>query len=358
MKPIKIFATPSHAAVERTSGVDFARIIQPMEYLNKLKDFKVTIYDPKLNEKMDWLKITAENDILFLNYTTNPWAFAIMGTLARKNNRKIVLDLDDSLWDCRTDNTAYQVYKEGSEGIKNFTCICNEVDYVTTTSLYLKNVICHNTMKRHEQIGILPNCIDLGLYAYRPKLENKNTVTILHFGSSSHYKDLQDSGFVEGVDKLMKELPNVRLVTVGALIPKFKHKWGSRYRHDFGDTDIYKWVNDKFSKFMEEADIVVAPLDIDTYNRAKSYIKFLEYSSAKRPGVYQDITPYQEIVRDGENGFLAFRSEDWYEKLKKLALDFELRKKIGENAFKTIQNYTIQKNIHKYADFFRKVIAT
>jgi len=357
MKPIKIFAVPSHAAKERTSGVDFARIIQPMEYLGKEKGFKVMIYDPKLNEEMDWLEVTANNDILFLNYTTNPWSFAIMGCLARKHGRKIVLDIDDALWLVRPDNTAYEVFKKGSEGIKNFTAICNEVDYVTTTSSYLKNVICHYTLKRHEQVIVLPNCIDLeNLYTYRFQPKKRHTITICHFGSSSHYKDLQDSGFVEGVDRLMKDLPNVNLLTIGALIPKFKYKWGVRYRQDFGDIDLYKWVKEKFPKFMEEADIVVAPLEVDTYNRAKSYIKFLEYSSAKKPGVYQDITPYQEIVKPEENGYLASDGDDWYNYLKKLALDFQLRKKIGEKAFRTIQAHTIQKNVARYADFFKSII--
>jgi len=357
MKPISIFAIPSHAAKERVSGVDFARVIQPMTYLGKHKDFKVTIYDPKLNEKMDWLEVTANNDILFLNYTTNPWSFAIMGCLARKHKRKIVLDLDDALWLCRSDNTAYEVFKEGSEGIKNFTAICNEVDYVTTTSSYLRNVICHYTLKRHEQITILPNCIDLEkLYTHQSKPQSRHTITICHYGSSSHYKDLQDSGFVGGVDKLMKDLPNVCLVTIGALIPKFKYKWGARYRQDFGDVDIYKWIKEKFPKFMDEADIVVAPLNVDTYNRAKSAIKFLEYSSAKKPGVYQRIYPYEQIVKHSQNGFLASSSEEWYQYLKKLALDFSLRKKIGEEAFKTTQEHTIQKNIFRYAEFFKKLL--
>ena len=357
MKPIRIFAVPSHVAKERVSGVDFARIIQPMTHLSKHKDFKVTIYEPKLNEKMDWLEVTANNDILFLNYTTNPWSFAIMGCLARKHNRKIVLDLDDALWLCREDNTAYEVFKKGSEGIKNFTAICNEVDWITTTSSYLRNVVCNETMKRHEQVKILPNYIDLELYSHRSEPKNYSTVNILHFGSSSHYKDLQDSGFVDGLEKLMKDLPNVRFVTVGALIPKLKNKWGARYRHDFGDVDIYKWIKNKFPQFMDEADIVVAPLDIDTYNRAKSPIKRWEASSAMKPFVGQDIYPYQQAVNDGVDGFLCSSSDDWYKKLKMLSLDFELRKKIGKAGYKrTVKEAQIQNNIWRYAKFFKSVL--
>ena len=51
-------------------------------------------------------------------------------------------------------------------------------------------------------------------------------------------------------------------------------------------------------------------------------------------------------------------AEDWYNYLKRLALDFQHRKEIGEEAFKTIQDYTIQGNIHRYAEFFKKVITT
>jgi len=357
MKPIRIFVLPSHASKERTSGVDFARIIQPMKHLAKEKDFKVTIYDPKINEKMDWREVAANNDIIYLNYTTNPWAFAAMGCFARKNKRKIVLDIDDALWLCRPDNFAYQSFKPGSEGIRNLTAICNEVDYITTTSSYLRNVICHYTYKTHDKVAIMPNCIDLNLYRYRFPAKEQYPFTVCHFGSSSHYQDLQDSGVTEGMERLMRDFPNVNLVTVGALIPRFNYKWGARYRHDFGDVDVYKWIKEKFPKFMEEADIVVAPLEVDVYNRAKSYIKFLEYSSAMKPGVYQEITPYEEIVVDGENGFLARRAEDWYQKMKRLAESVSLRKKIGEKAFETIQEHTIQKNIFRYADFFRKIMS-
>src|SRR3990167_8006001 len=78
-RTIKIFALPSHATKTRTSGVDFARVIQPSKYLNgfiyKGYKFDVYIYDPIVDEKLDWLKVSQEYDIIFLNYTANPWGF-------------------------------------------------------------------------------------------------------------------------------------------------------------------------------------------------------------------------------------------------------------------------------------------
>ena len=354
MAAISIFALPSHAAVERTSGVDMARIIQPMTQLNRLEDFKVTIYDPKLNKKMNWLHATAENDILYLNYTTNPWAFSIMGCMARKHKRTIVLDMDDALWDVLTDNTAYEVFKKGSEGIRNFTAICNEVDYITCTNPYLRNVITHNTSKYQDKIMIFPNFIDLDLYKHRSPFKDTDQIQITHFGSSSHWKSLQDEEFAKGIDRIFREYPNVVFKTIGAFLPKYKKRWGMRYSHDFGDVDVYTWIKDKFPKFMDETDIIVSPLSVNVYNRSKSSIKFLEASSAGKPGVYQRIRQYEEVVKEGKNGFLAGSADEWYQSIKKMVDDKELRQKIGKEAFKTIEkDWTIQGNIKRYADFFK-----
>jgi len=360
MKTTSIFAVPSHAAIERVSGVDFARVIQPLSALDGYQDkdikIKVQVYEPKLNKKMDWLKVTAENDILFMNYTTNPWAFAIMGTLARKNNRKIVLDMDDALWHVLPDNTAYQVYKEKGT-LDVVTSICNEVDYVTCTNSYLRNVIVHQTLKNHAKVVILPNYIDFDLYNHRSPFKDTMAIQLTHFGSSSHFKSLQDEEFSKGIDMIFKEYPNVTFKTVGALIPKYKSRWGQRYNHDFGDTDIFKWIKDKFPGFMDETDIIVAPLTDNVYNRCKSSIKFIEASSAVKPGVWQRINQYEEVVEEGENGFLANTAKEWFQALKKLIDDKELRRRVGKKAFKTVKDgWQLKDHLADYASLFKKVI--
>lgn len=360
MKPktVRVFATPSHASIERVSGVDFARVIQPMEHLSKVDGFKTTIYEPKLNEKMDWLKATSDNDVLFLNYTTNPWAFAIMGAIARKNKRKIVLDMDDALWEVLPDNTAYETFRK-KEVQHIVTSICNEVDYISCTNSYLRNVIVNYTAKYHDRIRILPNYVDFDLYSHRSRFKDGYDIQLTHFGSTSHFKSLQDEEFAKGIDRIFKDYPNVTLKTVGALIPQYKKRWDRRYSHGFGDIDIYKWVKNKFPDFMDGADIIVAPLSDNVYNRCKSSIKFIEASSAKKPGVWQRIRQYEEVIEEGKNGFLANKADQWYEAIKKLIEDKELRRKIGENAFKTTKDdWQIQNNIEKYADFFKEVVET
>ena len=361
MKTIKIFALGSHLTKERTGGVDFARIVQPAKYLNGYKDgeveFVVNTYDPIRDVTMDWLRVAEDHDIIFFNYTAMPWEFAKMGLMARKFNRKMVMDVDDALMYIKPDNPVYTAFKPGSENIKNFVAICNEVDYLTVTNGYLRNVMCRHSKKAVQEVGVIDNFIDLeNMWTYRPPFKDTHEITIMHMGSTTHFMDLAEENFVAGVDMVMKRYPNVTLLTVGALLPQLKHKWGQRYRNDFGHQDIYKWAKDRFPEFARISDIVVAPLADTVYDRCKSAIKFLEYSSAKKPGVYQNIRQYREVVVDGENGYIASSSNEWFEALSKLIEDSEHRKKVGEAAFNTVRERTIQSNVYKYASFFKSIL--
>ena len=340
MKTIRIFALPSHATKKRTSGVDFARIIQPMKALDGyvLGDikFKVHVYDVVKDKTLDWMEVAKEYDIMYLNYTAVPMQFAMMGLMMRKYGRPIVLDLDDSLWDIVEDNPAYKIYKKGSEAIKNFTSIANEVDYITTTNGYLRNVIDHHTKKK--DITVFPNYIDFDLYNHRAKFKDTLEIKLLHFGSTTHFKDLQTEEFGKGIDKIMKRYPNVKLKTVGAMIPAYKKRWGQRYEDGFGDVDVYKWIKDKFPAFMDEADICVIPLEINPYTICKSDIKRSEMSSAGKPIVAQKIRQYKASITNGVDGYLVKTADDWFKAISKLIEDKKHRREVGQKGFEKVRD--------------------
>lgn len=360
-KVISVFGFPSHQEKTRTHGVDFVRIIQPLKHLNGYSDgeveFKTTVFD--INRKTKWDKVAKEYDIIYFNYINNTWGYAAMGAMARHFGCKLVMELDDALWHVRADNPSYEVWKKGSESIYNFNCIANDVDAMTTTNSYLRHVIMNNVKKSGDKIGVFPNCIDFDLYKHRAPFKDTGQIMLTWFGSTTHFQDLLDSEFVKGVDRVMKEYPNVKFQTIGAFMPQFKEKWGVRYEHPFGHEDIYKWITepDKFSKFMKETDIMVTPLEEDIYNKSKSCIKYSEVSSAGVPGVYQDIRQYRNIITDGVNGFLAKNDSDWYNKIKKLIDNKELRRSMGQKTFENVkENRDIKDIIPKYAEFFKSLL--
>ena len=360
-KQIKIFVFPTHCTKDVTPGVEYVRMILPMRELQKDPRFKVTIFDNTLPKKelakFDWREVAQEYDILYINYLTLPWDFALIGMLFRKYNKKIVFDIDDLIWEIQSDNSSYDVYAPGSEGRAVVTDIVNEVDYVTVTNEFLKNALCSYTKKTHDKVEVFKNRIDLELYNWRAKPVKKHTVRIGYFGSSSHFNDLADRNFVGGLEMLMKEYPNVELLTIGAMIQQFKKKFGMRYFNDFGHQNLYTWVEMMKDK-LKDVDIYAVPLVESTYCKAKSSIKFLEMSSTCKPGCWQDIRQYQEVVEHGKNGFLCHSVDEWYESLKKLVESPELREKMGKEAFKTVEkDWQMKNNVEQYATFFQKVMS-
>lgn len=359
MKTIKIFAMPSHTFIDRISGVDYLRIMQPMKYLNGYTDghttFQVTTFDPSKGISFDWRDVFQEYDIIYFNYTTNDIGYAVMGTMAQKYGKKLVCDVDDDLWNLLTDNAAYEIFKKGSWGQTVVTAVLGDVHHVTCTNSHLQHSIEYNS--KAKGVTVLPNFIDLSLYTHRSTFKDRGYYRALHFGSSTHFASLYSTPFVEAVDRIMKEYPNFILTTVGAFVAEFKKKWGSRYEQGFGDSDLMKWIN-KMPTFMNDSDFIVTPLLNNVYNRSKSSVKYLEASSFKMPGIYQNIRQYNSIIKNGENGYLASTSEEWYQSMKSLLSNAEHRKTVGENAFKTVeQDWQIQDHVKDYADMFKMVLA-
>lgn len=354
---IKIYVVPIFSTTERQSGVDYARLTLPMSELAKQKGFKVDIFDIKNQEKRDWTQIIPEYDFVYFNYTPNAYGFAAMGCMVRKFGKKMIMDLDDNIWKILPDNFSYNAWMGNPQTLKDFTAIANEVDYMTTTNGYLRNVILSKTDKKLEEVGVFPNRIDMdSVYTWRKPFKDTPEINIGHYGSSTHFQSLLESEFVEGLDRLMSDYPNVNFITIGSMIGRHRERWGRRYIDRKGDQDLMTWIKKSRVETLADIDFMAVPLTDNTYNRCKSSIKYIECSSAKVPGCYQNIRQYSEVIKDGENGFLCKTADDWYNKMKKLIDDKVLRQQMGENAFKTVKDkWQIKDNMKEYIDFFKRI---
>lgn len=356
MKKHKIFCLPSHTFVDRTSGVDFLRIIQPMTHLNGFEDrFEVKVFNHAKDGSFGWEDVFKKYDAVYFNYTTNDYGYAVMGYLAQKYNKKLICDVDDDLFNILPDNSAYEIFKKGAWGLSVVKAVLGDVSHVTCTNSHLKHSLMQNT--KAKGITVLPNYIDLDVYKYRSKFKDRGFYKALHFGSSTHFASFYSPEFMKAMDRVMYEYPNFSFVTIGAFVSEFKKKWGIRYEQGFGDTDIHKWV-EKMPQYVNDTDFMLVPMTDNIYNRSKSSTKYLEASSHKIPGVYQDIRQYKEIIKNGVNGYLCSTEDEWYKSITSLINDAELRKRMGENAFKTAQKWQIQDHLKEYANMFDQVLTT
>lgn len=83
----------------------------------------------------------------------------------------------------------------------------------------------------------------------------------------------------------------------------------------------------------------------------------LEAMACKVPVITTKVGVMLDVIESGENGlFIDWNSKDIAEKILKLLKDENLRKKIAENGYKTVQQFERKKAIKNYAMSYQKLI--
>ena len=73
------------------------------------------------------------------------------------------------------------------------------------------------------------------------------------------------------------------------------------------------------------------------WERGKCAYKLLQVMAAGKPVIASPVGANRQVVRHGVNGFLAETTEEWTDALRKLAADPELRRRMGEEARRTVE---------------------
>lgn len=98
-----------------------------------------------------------------------------------------------------------------------------------------------------------------------------------------------------------------------------------------------KWSIETEVEEIQSSHIGIMPLKDNEWSRGKCGLKLLQYMAAGIPAVASPVGVNKEIIQDGKNGFLTSTEDEWYEKLSRLCEDSELRRKIGLEGRKTVE---------------------
>ena len=103
------------------------------------------------------------------------------------------------------------------------------------------------------------------------------------------------------------------------------------------DVEFRPWSYESEVRDLQTADIGVMPLLDDEWARGKCGLKLLQYMAVGLPALASAVGVNCDIVRDGENGFLARTEVDWHRHLTALCCNRELRRRIGDAARATVE---------------------
>jgi glycosyltransferase involved in cell wall biosynthesis len=258
---------------------------------------------------------------------------AIQGMIDLKNKGKTVItDIDDNVWSIPNRAVELKTFwtKEKVKGFEKTLEIC---DGVTTSTEFLAKNIRNVTDKVH----VIPNLV--GAFEYE-KPENQ-VVKIGWGGSASHLPDF-DENIVKTLLKLKQEYKDKLEIIMLGITPIDLIGKSTFYRF----TPPYEYL--RFVRALN-FDIAIIPCLNNFFNEARSNIKYLEWSATKAATVASPVKSYREIIKHGVNGFLTHKPKQWYQYLKLLIEDEDLRKKVGQNAFDFVyENYSVDKKVEQY----------
>jgi hypothetical protein len=197
----------------------------------------------------------------------------------------------------------------------------------------------------NKNVQVLPNFLDDQIWHLKPPAKTKHDEKLIigYMGGTTHQPDLQ---MVEPViQNLLNSYSNkIEFHTWGIQPPDSICHHPAVVWHD-----QIVWNYPEFASYfqIQGVDIFIAPLVDNIFNKSKSSIKYLEYSSLGAPGVYSKLQPYSNVITHGETGFLASSYDEWNNYLVQLIENSELRFNLATNAQQDIQSkWLLSKNAH------------
>lgn len=407
-KKIKVLVVPSDKA-----GCGHYRSVSPHTKLQELygDDFDVEInYEPNWGdlESFDKYDIIHFHKGLFRDMETFWKALDYF----KEHNIVTVMDIDDN-WDVGMFHPLAATNR-ALKAPEKITTNFKHVDYITTTTEIFANKI----RKYNQNVLVFPNAINPEEDQYLP-IKNPNPSGKIRFGfvmGSSHERDMEQ---IKGVfNSLGKDIMDkIQIVLCGFdlrgtinTVDKQGNVINSRqiqpkesvwYKYEQNVTDNYRFVSpeykdylmkftpipwpnaenetyrrewtmglNEFAKHYRNIDVLLAPLDTNSFNEVKSELKFVEAGFTRTALICSDFGPYHLVGKSifekggilNEDGNCVLidpskKHKDWAKAIKKLVENPDLVTLLQNNLYEFVKDtYNINNVTAKRAEWYKSIV--
>lgn len=233
-----------------------------------------------------------------------------------------ILDFDDAIWMPTQVSKANGLFAKLHFVGKTGT-LCRHAAAVTVGNEYLARYA-----RRFNPDGcfVLPTSIDLNTYAPQPEASEEESFVVCWSGSMHTLYNFEEAR------PALERLASRRKIVVKVICNRPPD------RPIAGATNVFvPWQETGEAEAIGNAHVGIMPLQDEPYMHGKCGLKALQYMATGRPVVVSPIGMNRDLVRDGDNGFLASSIDDWVRALERLADDRELRRTMGQRARTTVE---------------------
>jgi glycosyltransferase involved in cell wall biosynthesis len=257
------------------------------------------------------LSVASQYDVIYIFMWGTPIGLPLYEILLKKLNKRIIYDYDDSVF----------LKKKVSYSFRNL----------------IKSPLKSRYLIKNAEAVILSSPSNLN---YSINLNKHNNATYIPCSvNTDRFKNID-------VFKELKKRLDFKLI----LITNFDY-----FLPDI-DLEVISWSKEKEIEDLNRIQIGLYPLIEDEWALGKGGLKVIQYMAAEIPSVATNFGTAKDIIIDGHSGFLVSSNSDWVEKICELARNPLLRKEIGKNGRKIIENrFSLNANKKKYLDILNKL---
>lgn len=363
-------------ALHTDSGSRFYRINPQLRWMQKMgHQVRLERHDIEyLDQALAWC------DVLILQMVFSPELVA----QAKAMGKKVLFECDDLIHKTHALHYAYEETRTLRSRIKwlwRIWRVLRQCDGFIVSTPELKRA--YGWMAK--QTLVFGNYMELEHWLKEPVKNTSDRIRILWAGSTSHTGDLY---WVKPImAEILRRYPMVQFIYIGTGGVPTDDLYA---RFIYGDDMFEGLPKDRRESILPAppnvypyilsslmADIAIAPLEKNDFNRYKTQCKYLEYALNGIPGVYSkwfytDVKDYYaehlrgwriggEMGADAAawalaTGVLADTPEEWIDALSLLIEDATLRRSIGENARQeVIKSYNFTDHAGRWQGFVESI---
>lgn len=261
---------------------------QPGNLHNKLSIFTKSIY-----KRLKDVLRAGNYDIVFVQREAFMTGSVFFEKRFKKSGAKLIFDFDDAIWlpNVSEANRKWNWLKRPEKTSE----IIRLSDHVIAGNSYLAAY----AKNYNPNVTVIPTTIDTDVYV---RLEHTPGSPVC----------IGWSGSITTIRHFESAVP---------VLKKIKNKYGSgvffkvvgdeSYKNDELNIAGIPWSPERELSELQLFDIGIMPLPDDEWAKGKCGLKGLAYMSVETSPVMSPVGVNSEIIRNGQNGFLAATDEDW-----------------------------------------------